>query len=80
MNALNCPKGHGPMEQQKVTKETTFRGVEIDYKANVFLCPECGLEAGTIETAGAIQKEIADAYRAKVGLLTGDKTKSLRKS
>ncbi len=80
MSALNCPKGHGPMKQEKVTKETTFRGVDINYKANVFVCPECGLEAGTIKTAGAIQKEIADAYRIKAGLLTGDKIKSLRTS
>ena len=80
MNALKCPKGHGPMEQKKVTKETTFRGVDINYKADVFACPECGLEAGTIDTAGATQKEIADAYRVKVGLLTGDKIKSLRTS
>jgi putative zinc finger/helix-turn-helix YgiT family protein len=68
------------MEQKKITKGTTFRGVDINYKENVFVCPECGLKAGTIKTAGAIQKEIADAYRVKVGLLTGDKIKSLRTS
>lgn len=70
MNTLNCPKGHGAMEQKKTTKETTFRGVDITYKENVFVCPECGLKAGTIKSAGAIQKEIADAYRDKVGLHT----------
>ena len=80
MNALNCPNGHGPMELKKVTKETIFRGVDVKYKANVFVCPECGIEAGTVKTGGEIQKKIADAYRAKVGLLTGDKIKSLRKS
>ena len=78
MNTLNCPKGHGPMKQGKVEKKTAFRGVDIDYKANAFVCPECGLEAGTIDTADGIQKEIADAYRNKVGFLTGDKIKSLR--
>ncbi|MCP4668871.1 MAG: DUF4065 domain-containing protein [Deltaproteobacteria bacterium] len=80
MNALNCPKGHGPMERKTVAKETIFRGVDIRYKADVLACPECGLETGTIKTAGATQKEIADAYRIQVGLLTGDKIKSLRKS
>ncbi|MEA2039868.1 MAG: DUF4065 domain-containing protein [Thermodesulfobacteriota bacterium] len=80
MSALNCPNGHGPMEQKKVTKGTTFRGVDISYKTDVFVCPECGLEAGTIETAGTTQKGIADAYRIKVGLLTGNKIRSLRTS
>jgi len=80
MNAISCPKGHGTMDQKEITKETTFRGVDIHYKANVFVCPECGLEAGTIKTAGAVQKEIADAYRIKAGLLTGKKIKSLRTS
>ncbi len=68
------------MKQKKVGKGTTFRGIDINYKANVFVCPECGLEAGTIKTASAIQKEIADVYRVKVGLLAGDKIKSLRTS
>jgi len=80
MSALNCPKGHGPMEQKKVTKGITFRGIDINYKAGIFACPECGLEAGTIDTAGATQKVIADAYRINIGLLTGDKIKSLRTS
>lgn len=80
MKTLDCPKGHGVMELKRVEKNTTFRGVDISYEADEFICRECKLEAGTVQTAGIVQKLIADAYRLKVGLLTGDEIKSLRKS
>lgn len=80
MKAINCPKGHGPMEQKKIKQKKTFKGVDIEFMANVFVCPECGLEAGTIESAGEVQRAIADAYREKVELLTGQEIKYLRKA
>ncbi len=79
MKTIHCPKGHGPMELKKLHKEKTFKGVDIAYEAEAFVCPDCGLEAGTVKTAGAVQCAIADAYREKVGLLTGREIKSLRK-
>ncbi len=80
MKAMNCPKGHGPMGPTKTVKKTTFKGVDIEYPADVFVCQACGLEAGTIQTAGAVQRNIADAYRAKVDLLTSQEIKSLREA
>lgn len=80
MKAINCPKGHGPMEQKKIKQKKTFKGVDIEFMADVFVCPECGLEAGTIESAGEVQRAIADAYREKVELLTGQEIKNLRKA
>ncbi len=80
MKTLNCPKGHGPMEQKKTTKRKTFKGVEIEYASDAFVCPECGLEAGTVQTAGDVQRAIADAYRTKVGLLAGHEIRSLREA
>ncbi len=80
MKILNCPKGHGIMELNKVKKEMTFKGVDIVVDADAFICPECGLEAGTLQTTGALQMAIADAYRAKQGLLTSKEIKDLRKS
>ena len=80
MNALNCPKGHGPMAQKKMKKQKTFRGVDIEYCADAFICPECGLEAGTAQSAGDVQRAIADAYRKKAGLLTGQEIRSLRET
>lgn len=80
MKAINCPKGHGPMEQKKIKQKKTFKGVDIEFMADVFVCPECGLEAGTIESAGEVQRAIADAYREKIELLTGQEIKNLRKA
>lgn len=80
MKPLNCPKGHGSMEPKTVVNQKTFRGVDIAYTADAFVCPECGLEAGTVRSAGNVQRAIADAYRAKAGLLTGPEIRSLREA
>ena len=65
MKILNCPKGHGPMEQKQLKKQKTFRGVDIEYVADAFICPECGLEAGTVQSAGKVQRAILDAHRKR---------------
>jgi putative zinc finger/helix-turn-helix YgiT family protein len=80
MKTLNCPKGHGPMELKNLNKQKTFKGVDIEYMAEAFVCPECGLEAGTMQSAGNVQRAIADAYRTKTGLLTGPEIRSLREA
>ena len=78
MKTLDCPKGHGPMVLKTVTKEMIFKGVDIVVEAEAYICPECGLEGGTLQSAGDLQSAIADAYRAKQGLLTGIEIKELR--
>ena len=80
MKTLNCPKGHGEMELKRVSNEITFKGVDLAVDADSYICPTCGLKAGTPETTGALQQQIADAYRAEKGLLTGDEIKELRKA
>ena len=80
MKALNCPKGHGPMALSTIDKQMTFKGADISVAAKAYVCPACGLEAGTPQTAGALQLAIADAYRVKQGLLTSSELKDLRKS
>ena len=80
MKTLNCPKGHGTMELKPVRKAMTFKGVDIAVDADSYVCPTCGLEAGTVETSGAMQLAIADAYRAKKGLLTSEEIKALRQA
>jgi putative zinc finger/helix-turn-helix YgiT family protein len=80
MKTLNCPKGHGAMKPMIVKKEMTFKGIDLEIEADALVCPECGLEAGTLQSAGALQLALADAYRAKKGLLTSDEIKALRKS
>jgi len=79
MEAINCPKGHGSMKLRKTEKAITFKGVDVTFEADAYVCPHCGLEAGTVQTAGGIQRAIADAYRKKTNLLTGEEIKALRK-
>ena len=71
-NRINCPNDKEPMELKKITKERTFRGVDIEYDEELFVCSECGVEAADINQAAKIQKNIADAYRKKEDLLTSD--------
>ncbi len=80
MSTLNCPKGHGAMDLMPVKKEITFKGVDLSVDAESYICPKCGIEAGTTKTAGALQNAIADAYRIKQGLLTSQEIKDLRKT
>jgi putative zinc finger/helix-turn-helix YgiT family protein len=79
MKALSCPRGHHQMKLQKLSKTISFRGMEIPCTVEAYICPVCGLEAGTAKSAGANQQELADAFRKQVGLLAGDEIKSLRK-
>lgn len=80
MKDVNCPRGHGPMAIKKLEKNTTFKGVDITFTADTLVCPKCGIEAGTVKTASDVQRAIADAYRFRMGLLTGNEIKSLRVS
>ena len=80
MKTLDCPKGHGPMDLRTSKKELTFKGVDINIETEAYLCLECGLEAGTLQSAGALQLTIADAYRTKQNLLTSTEIKEFRKS
>lgn len=80
MKTFRCLKGHGALKEKEFEKKTTFRGVEVSYRTRAFVCPVCGLEAGTAQSAGLIQKALADEYRKKRGLLSGDEIRSLRKA
>jgi len=75
---INCPSEHGEMALVVVEKEAIFRGEKITYKVESYVCGECGLNIGTIEQTAATQNAIADAYREKVGLLTGEEIKQKR--
>ena len=80
MKKLFCPACKKKLVLRKLKKETRFRGIQIIYEADVYVCPACGLEAGTIESAAAVQKAIADAYREQLKMMTGVQIKTLRKS
>ena len=76
---MNCPNGHGVMPLKTVRKKIAFRDTEITVSSKVHRCPKCKLEAGTIEQTAQLQQAIAEAYRRKVGLLTGADIRALRK-
>jgi len=57
------------MEIVRKDNRVTYRGIEINFPAEIFTCPVCMLEAGTLEQTAAVQKAIADAYRKRAGLL-----------
>jgi putative zinc finger/helix-turn-helix YgiT family protein len=67
------------MKLRKINKTVSFRGLEIPCQVEAYICPECGLEAGTVHSAGTLQRELAEAFRKRTGLLTGEEIKSLRK-
>jgi len=68
------------MEHKELKKRKNIREVDIEYPVNAYVCPRCGLEAGTVISAGEVQRAMADAYREKTGLLSGQKIKELRKA
>jgi putative zinc finger/helix-turn-helix YgiT family protein len=76
---LSCPAGHGEMKLTHKKKHMTFKGVDIDYPVGCFVCPTCGLEAATLTQGADIQRSMADAYRKKVGLMTGSEIVESRK-
>ena len=49
------------MTVKELADNDDFKGVDIAYEAEAFVCPDCGLEAGTVKTAGAVQCAMADA-------------------
>lgn len=78
MEEQYCPNNHGPMALKTVIKNVTFRGEDITFPAELFVCEKCGLEVATIQQTTTIQNAIADAYRKKMGLLTGSEIRSQR--
>ena len=75
---INCPNEHGEMALKRIEKETTFKGEKIKYQYETYVCEECNIHIGTVEQAAKTQNTIADAYRAKIGLLTGEEIKKKR--
>ena len=80
MKEKKCLCGKGCMDLKAVDEKTVYKGIDIDIQSEKYICPDCGIEAGTIKQAAAIQICIADTYRTKVGLLTGPEIKQMRVS
>jgi putative zinc finger/helix-turn-helix YgiT family protein len=76
---MNCPNGHGNMSIIKSDRTIKFRGKHITFPINHYICPVCGIEAGSIEQTAATQRAISDAFRKASGLLTGEEIREGRK-
>ena len=63
--AMDCPNGHGQMKLIKAVKEINFRDKELTIEAEIYRCPVCEIETGTLDQTAAIQKTISDEYRKK---------------
>ncbi len=74
----NCPAGHGEMQMATVINEIEFRGERVSYQIESLVCRECGVTRSTVEQTADAQMAIADVYRSKVGLLTGEEIKHYR--
>lgn len=68
----NCPNDHGAMRVKKMNKKMKFRGENISFQVEHYVCSTCGTEGGSIDQTAATQRTISDAYRRKVGLLTSE--------
>lgn len=76
---LNCPNGHGEMQITSLEKELKFRGVDITYQTEHYLCSVCGIEVGSVEQTAATQQAVSDAYRKAVGLMMSGEIREGRK-
>jgi putative zinc finger/helix-turn-helix YgiT family protein len=73
-----CPNCDGKTALKIIEKNTTFRGEDITFQFEAYVCEECDMEIATVEQTAETQNTIADAYRKKVGLLTGAEIREKR--
>jgi putative zinc finger/helix-turn-helix YgiT family protein len=59
-------------------KNMDFRGKNITFADEAYVCEECHLEIATTEQTATVQNAISDAYRKKEGLLTGAEIREQR--
>ena len=59
-------------------KKTCLHGVDLNVTSQTYVCPRCGIEAGSVTHTSQAQRMIAESYRKKVGLLTGEEIRHLR--
>jgi putative zinc finger/helix-turn-helix YgiT family protein len=76
----NCPRGHGEMREGTTTKEIDIRGERVSYQHECLVCTVCNMTRSTVDQTANAQTAIADAYRKKVGLLTGEEIKQYREA
>jgi putative zinc finger/helix-turn-helix YgiT family protein len=76
---VDCPNRHGQMELKSVARKVLFRGKQVKFFAQHFICPACGIEVDDLSLAAANQKALSDAYRNATKLLTSEEIVEGRK-
>jgi putative zinc finger/helix-turn-helix YgiT family protein len=76
---MDCPNQHGRMKLRGMAREVPFRGERVKFRAQHFVCPECGIEADDLNLAAANQKALSDAFQRAAKLLTGEQIVEGRK-
>lgn len=76
----DCLCGHGEMQAKIITGEIDIRGERVSYQYECLACPICNMTRSTVGQTANAQVAIADAYRKKVGLLTGEEIKKCRET
>lgn len=79
VNKIICPNAHENMVLIRAEKEMRFKGVDIKFLAEYYMCQKCGAEVGTVKQTAATQRAISDAYRKTKGLLTSKEIRERRK-
>jgi putative zinc finger/helix-turn-helix YgiT family protein len=73
-----CPKCNGRMMLKQIDKTICLKGENLDIQFEEYVCEDCQTHVGTVGQASVIQNLIADAYRKKVRLLTGQEIREKR--
>jgi hypothetical protein len=76
---MDCPNQHGRMKLKSMAREVPFRGDRVKFRAQHFVCTECGIEADDLNLAAENQKALSDAYRRAARLLSGEQIVEGRK-
>ena len=61
---MKCPNDCGDMLLKKSTESSNFRGVDITFQMEGYVCPVCGIDVGIIDQGAATQRAIMAAYMA----------------
>lgn len=80
MKEKMCPCGNGCMDLKITSQKTVYKGIDLDVPAEKYICPHCGMESATVSQAAKMQKCIAEHYRIKTGLLSGNDLLTLRRA
>jgi putative zinc finger/helix-turn-helix YgiT family protein len=76
---MKCPNGHENLISETIEKQVKFREVNVSIPIDRYRCGTCSAAFSTVKQTDKVQRAISDAYRKKVGLLSGEEIVEKRK-